>query len=114
MQLVIGAEGEVLDAWGVAVPVEVFLDLALAFAGCGFVDGDFDEALAAAHDFGHESGVFGRDVLVVEVFEHLEFHNVFIELHPVVHFAEFDVADEVVGVFQAAGVFAVVVVDGED
>lgn len=103
-----------LDAWGVAVPVEVFLDLALASAGRGFVDGDFDEALAGAHDFGHEGGVFGGDVLVVEVLEHFEFHDVFIELHPVVHFAEFDVANEVVGVLEAAGVFTVVVVDGED
>jgi ribosomal protein S25 len=49
---------------------------------------------------------------VVEVLEHLEAHDVLVPLHPVVHLAFFDVAHAVVHVLEAAGVLAVVVVDG--
>jgi hypothetical protein len=113
-EFVVGAEGQVLDAGGVGVPVEVFLDLALLFAGGGLVDGDLDEVVAAGHDLGHEGGELGGDVLVVEVLEHGELEDVFVEGDPVVHFAELDVADEVVDVFEAARVLLVVLVDGED
>ncbi len=111
MELVIGAEGEVLDAGGVVVPVEVFLDLRLLLARGGLVDGHLDEALAAGHDLGHQGGVVGGDVLVVEGHEHLEAEDVLVEFDPVVHLAEFDVADEVVGVLEAAGVLGVRVVE---
>jgi hypothetical protein len=55
----------------------------------------------------------GGDVLVVEVLEELEAHDVLVPAHPVVHLAQLDVAHAVVHVFQAARVRAVVVVEGE-
>lgn len=48
------------------------------------------------------------------MFEHGEFEDFFVELHPVVHLAEFNVSDKVIDVLEAGWVFAVVLVDGQD
>jgi hypothetical protein len=75
-ELVVGAQREVLHAGGHVVPLEVLLDLALLLALGRLVDRHLDEVVAAGHDLGHQRGVLGRDVLVVEVLEHLEAHDV--------------------------------------
>jgi hypothetical protein len=62
----VGGEGEVLDA-GAVVEVEVLLDLRFAAAFGGLVDGELYVAVAVGHDLRHERGVFGGDVVVVEV-----------------------------------------------
>lgn len=51
VEFIIGAEGKVLHAGGVAVPVEIFLHLRFLFTGSGFVDRHFDQVIAAGHDF---------------------------------------------------------------
>lgn len=91
-----------LDA-GASVEIEVFFDLTFLFTLGGFVDGEFDVAVAVADDFTHEGGIFCGDILVVEGDEEVEAHDVLIELDPFVHHAEFDVADAVIDVFQADG-----------
>ena len=99
---VVGGERDVLDA-GAAVEVEVLFDLRFALAFGGFVDGELDVAVAVGHDLGHERGVFGGDVVVVEVLIEAEAHDVFVEPDPLVHGVPADVADAVVDVQQADG-----------
>ena len=86
---------DVLDA-GAAVELEVLLDLALALALGRLVDRELDLPLAVRHDLGHERRVLGRDVLVREVRELREAEHPRVELDPLVHPAELDVADDVV------------------
>ena len=63
---VIGGEGDVLNA-GTAVEFQILLDLG-APAGLGWlVDRKFDPTVAALDHFGHQSGVLGADVLIVEM-----------------------------------------------
>ena len=102
LQDVVGGHGDVLHA-GAFVEVDVLLDLALFQAFGRLVDGEFDVAVAVGHHFRHQGGVFGGDVLVVEGNEQFEAHHVLVELDPLVHGAEFDVADAVVHIFQADG-----------
>ena len=108
---VVGGEGHVLDA-GALVEVEVLLDLGLAAAFGGLVDGEFDVAVAVGHDLGHERGVLGGDVVVVEVLVEAEAHDVAVEVDPLVHGVPADVADDVVDVEEADGAGDVVVRDG--
>ncbi len=99
---VVGGEGDVLDA-GAVVEVEVLFDLRFAAAFGGLVDGELDVAVAVGHDFGHERGVFGGDVVVVEVLVEREAHDLGVEVDPLVHGVPADVADDVVDVEQADG-----------
>ena len=108
---VVGGEGHVLDA-GAAVEVEVLLDLGLAAAFGGLVDGELDVAVAVGHDLRHERGVFGGDVVVVEVLVEAEAHDVAVEVDPLVHGVPADVADDVVDVEEADGAGDVVFFDG--
>jgi hypothetical protein len=101
-EYVVGGEGHVLDA-GAAVEVEVLLDLGLAPAFGWLVDGEFDVAVAVGHHLGHEGGVFGGDVAVVEVLVEAEAHDVAVEVDPLVHGVPADVADDVVDVEEADG-----------
>jgi len=101
----------VLDA-GTLVEVEVLLDLGLAAAFGGLVDGELDVAVAVGHDLRHEGGVFGGDVVVVEVLVEAEAHDVGVEVDPLVHGVPADVADDVVDVEEADGTGDVVVRDG--
>ena len=86
---------------GALVEVEVLLDLGLATALGGLVDGELDVAVAVGHDLGHEGGVFGGDVVVVEVLVEGEAHDVGVEVDPLVHGVPAHVADDVVDVQQA-------------
>ena len=86
---------EVLGA-GAAVELEELVDLRLALALGGLVDRELHAAVAVGDDLRHQRGVLGRDRLVGEV-EHLRHaEDVLVELHPRVHVAELDVADDVV------------------
>src|SRR6266851_1395745 len=104
-------EGDVLDA-GALVEVEVLLDLGLAAAFGGLVDGELDEAVAVGHHLRHQSRVLGGDVVVVEVLVEREAHDVRVEVDPVVHGVPAYVADHVVDVEEADGVGYAVVLDG--
>jgi hypothetical protein len=108
---VFGSEGHVLDA-GPLVEVEVLLDLGFAAAFGGLVDGEFDVAVAVGHHLGHERGVLGGDVVVVEVLIEAEAHDVAVEVDPLVHGVPADVADDVVDVEKADGTGDGVVLDG--
>ena len=92
---VLDCERDVLHA-GAAVELEVLLDLALALALGRLVDRELDLPLAVRHHLRHERRVLGRDVLVREVRELREAEHPLVELDPLVHPAELDVADDVV------------------
>src|SRR5216683_1461713 len=104
-------EGDVLDA-GALVEVEVLLDLGLAAAFGGLVDGELDEAVAVGHHLRHQSRVLGGDVVVVEVLVEREAHDVGVEVDPVVHGVPAYVADHVVDVEEDDGAGYAVVLDG--
>jgi hypothetical protein len=108
---VVRGKGDVLHA-GTLVEIEILLDLGFPAAFGGLVDGEFDEAVAVGHDFGHEGGVFGGDVVVVEVLVEGEAHDAGVEIDPVVHGVPAYVADHVVDVEEADGTGDVVVLDG--
>ena len=93
-------ERDVLCA-GAAVEVEVLLDLALALALGRLVDRELDLAAAVRHDLRHERRVLGLDVVVAEVDDVRHPEDALVELDPVVHLAELDVADDVVDVREA-------------
>ena len=110
-QFVIRSERKMLHARGLIMPVEVFLDLALSDAVSGFVDRHLDQLIARGHDLRHQGRVFGGDVVVVEVLEEGEAHDVLVPLDPFVHAAFFDVADAVIEVHQSTRMFIVVGID---
>ena len=87
-----------------AVEIEVFVDLTFAASRRGLIDWEFDAPTPALHHLGHECGIFCRDVLVVERHELLKAEHFAIELDPLVHFAEFDVANDVIDSQQPGGV----------
>ena len=60
-----GGDRDVLHA-GAAVEIEVLVDLRLLLARGRLVDRELDPAVAVRHHLGHERGILGRDVLVVE------------------------------------------------
>ena len=86
---------DVLHARTVVV-VEVFLNLRLAPAGGRLVDRELDAAGAVLHHLRHQRRILGRDLLVVEVHQLREPHRLGEELHPAVHLAQLDVADDVI------------------
>ena len=86
---------------GPAVELEVLLDLALPLALGRLVDRELDLPLAVRHHLRHERGVLGRDVLVREVRELREAEHARVEVDPLVHAPELDVADDVVDRDQA-------------
>jgi len=88
---------------GALIEVEVLLDLRFAAALGGLVDGEFDVAVAVGHDLGHEGGVLGGDVVVIEVLIETETHDVGVEVDPLVHRVPADVADTVIDVEEADG-----------
>ena len=69
----------------------------------GLVDRELDPAGAVLDHLGHEGGVFGADVLVVEADELRKAQNMLVEADPLVHLALLHVGDDVVDGRQAAG-----------
>src|SRR5579884_3579748 len=93
-------ERDVLRA-GAAVELDVLLDLALALALGRLVDRELDLPGAVRHDLGHEGRILGLDLVVPEVEDVRHPEHALVELDPVVHPAELDVADDVVDVREA-------------
>ena len=86
---------------GAPVELEVLVDLRLALALGRLVDRELHAAVAVGDDLRHQRRVLRRDVLVGEV-DHLGHpEDVLVELDPLVHVAELDVADDVVDREQA-------------
>src|SRR5262245_39603555 len=92
---VLGLHGDVLHARA-AVELEVLLDLALPLPLGGLVDRELDLPGAVRHHLRHERRVLGRDVVVREVRELREAEDARVEVDPLVHTAELDVAHDVV------------------
>src|SRR6266850_1782016 len=92
---VLRLQRDMLDA-GAAEVLEVLLDLALPLPLGGLVDRELDLPLPVGHHLRHERGVLGVDLLVGEVDDVREAHRALVELDPVIHPAELDVADDVV------------------
>src|SRR5690606_4925285 len=73
---VIGGHGYMLHPLPF-IEIEVFLHLGFFLALGGFIDGEFDPAVAIAHDLAHQGGVFGGNVVVVKGEDVLEAHHPF-------------------------------------
>src|SRR5512133_782750 len=97
---VLALQRNVLDA-GSVVELEVLLDLALALALCRLVDRELDLAAAVRHHLRHQSRVLGLDLVVAEVDDVRHPEDALVELDPVVHATELDVADDMVERLQA-------------
>ena len=78
------------------VELEVLVDLGLAKALGRLVDRELDAAVPGGDDLRHQRRVLGRDRLVGEV-DHLDHpEDPLVEVDPLLHVAELDVADDVV------------------
>ena len=85
------------------VKLQVLFDLRLAAAFGRLVYGELHVAVAVGHDLGHQRGIFGGDVFVVEVLVELEAHDIGIELNPLIHGVPADVPYHVIDVLKACG-----------
>src|SRR5436305_11419897 len=97
---VLALHGDVLDA-GAAVEVEVLLDLALALALRRLVDRELELPRPVRHHLRHQRRILGLDLVVPEVDDVRHPEHTLIELDPVVHPAELDIADAMVDRDQA-------------
>ena len=97
---VVGRERTMLHAFAI-VEIEIFFDLRFLFPFGRLVDREFHKAVAVAHDLAHESGVFGRDILVVEGEDVAEAHHILVELDPRIHLVPSDVADTMIDIEQS-------------
>jgi hypothetical protein len=95
LQDVAGGERYVLRARAV-VELQVLVDLALALAGRRFVERELDPVVAVGDHLAHQRRVLGGDVVADELRHIGEPHHPLVELHPLVHPAELDVAHHVV------------------
>ena len=92
---VVGGQRDVLGA-GAAVEVEVLVDLRALLADRRLVERELDPVVAAGDDLAHQRGVLGGDVVADELGHVGEAHDAVVEVDPLVHAAELDVADDVV------------------
>ena len=92
---VVGRNGEVLGP-GAAVEVEVLVDLRTLLGDGRLVERELHPVVPACDDLAHQRRVVGRDVVADELRHVREAHDLVVELHPLVHVAELDIADDVV------------------
>ncbi len=92
---VTGDHGNVLGA-GSEVVIDILLDLALAQSLGRFIDRELDPSVAILHYLGHQGGIFGGDILVIEGHQLTKAHHLVVEVDPVIHLAELHVADDMV------------------
>ena len=78
------------------VVLEVLVDLALLLADRRLVERELDPVVAAGDHLAHQGRVLGGDVVADELGHVGEAHDPVVELDPLVHVTEFDVADHVV------------------
>jgi predicted ATPase/DNA-binding CsgD family transcriptional regulator len=90
-----GRQGQVLHA-GAPVVLQVLVDLGLALAFGRLVERELDPVVAARDDLAHQRRVLGGDVVADELGHVREAHDPVVERDPLVHGAEFHVADDVV------------------
>ena len=86
---------QVLGA-GPGVEVEVLVDLRALLADGRLVERELHPVVAAGDDLAHQRRVLGGDVVADELGHVGEAHDPVVEVHPLVHPAELDVADDVV------------------
>lgn len=87
---------------GAAVELQVLVDLGLLLGDGRFVDRELDLEGAVGDDLRHERGVLGGDVVAHELLHVGEAHDLVVEADPLVHPAEFHVADAVVDGLEGA------------
>src|SRR6185437_6999604 len=80
---------------------EIFVDLRLLLADGWLVDRELDLAMAALHHLRHQRRIFRADRLIGEVDHLFEAEDILVELDPVVHLAQLDIAYDVVNRRQA-------------
>ncbi len=81
---------------GPAVELQVLVDLRLLAGHRRLVERELDLAGAVGDHLAHQRRVVGGDVVADELGHVGEAHDPLVELHPLVHPAELDVADDVV------------------
>src|SRR5579863_9886079 len=90
-----------LCAWA-AIEIQVLFNLRFLASGRGFVDRKFDTPATVLHNLGHERGILGANGTVIEVNHLCEAHYALIKGDPLVHFAQFNVADNMVNASQTS------------
>lgn len=85
-----------------AVELQVLVDLGLLLGDGGLVDRELDLERAVRDDLRHQGAVLGGDVVAHELLHVREAHDLVVEADPLVHPAEFDVADAVVDRLEGA------------
>ena len=78
------------------VELEVLVDLRLLARHRRLVERELDPVVAVGDDLRHQRRVVGGDVVADELGHVHEAHDLVVELHPLVHPAQLDVADAVV------------------
>ena len=92
---VVGGQRQVLGARA-AVELQVLVDLALPLADRRLVQRELHPVVAVGHHLAHQRGVVGGDVVADELGHVGEAHHPVVEVDPLVHLAQLDVADHVV------------------
>src|SRR5829696_1651689 len=95
-----GLQRDVLDSRALT-ELEVLVDLALALALGRLVDRELDLAGTVRHHLAHQRRVLRLDLVVAEVDDVRHPEDALVELDPLVHLPELDVADDVVDRDQA-------------
>lgn len=85
-----------------AVELQVLVDLGLLLGDGGLVDRELDLERAVRDDLRHQGAVLGRDVVAHELLHVREAHDLVVEGDPLVHTAEFHVADAVIDGLEGA------------
>ena len=98
---VVGGQREVLYP-GAAVELQVLIDLRLALADGGLVQRELHLPGPVRDHLAHQRRVLGGDVVADELLHVGETHDPVVELHPLVHPAELDVAHAVVDLGEEA------------
>ena len=94
-QDVVGGQRDVLAA-GAVVELEVLVDLRLLLRDGRLVERELHPVVAVGDHLAHQRGVVGGDVVADELGHVREAHDPVVEVDPLVHPAELDVADAVV------------------
>ena len=78
------------------VELQILVDLRFALGNRRLVERELHLAGAAGDDLAHQRRVVGGDVVADELGHVREAHDALVELDPLVHLAQLDVADDVV------------------
>src|SRR5262249_41847263 len=94
---ILGRDCDMLDPFAI-VKIKILFDLRLLLSFRRFVDRELHKAIAITHDLAHQSGILGRDILVIEAQDVAETHHILIELDPRIHLVPANITDTMVDI----------------